>query len=309
MDLGADVDGAPALGDDGAVYVGTDGDEVVRLEPRRRSRRVAHATSAASCAARSSVDARRGRRSPGCTVPRRARCSSRAADGAIAGVSSRSRGRARASSACTAAPLEDDEGALLFGAQDDAVVAIDRGGQLLVALHDGRRRRRPGDAAGRRQRRRRLRRRQGLPASGQCDRGTNGSRHGRHPVRRSIPTPRTSPGRSRRPRRSGSATSASTPSSGCGAPRRPRARRRTTTARSRWRATPPSWPSGSRRTRSRRQPAPAPPRARRRTRRRAADAVDDLLRTSQTDEIDVRVSELPVESIPLESVRSEDARA
>ncbi|HEY6459358.1 MAG TPA: hypothetical protein VIY73_04380, partial [Polyangiaceae bacterium] len=50
----------------------------------------------------------------------------------------------------------------------------------------------------------------------------------------------------------------------------------------------------------------------------AADAVDDLLRTSQTnevepaagadatDEIDVRVSELPVESIPMESVQGED---
>ena len=45
----------------------------------------------------------------------------------------------------------------------------------------------------------------------------------------------------------------------------------------------------------------------------AADAVDDLLRTSQTDEVtqevslsEIRVSELPVESIALESLREED---
>lgn len=31
-DLGADVDGTPAIGDDGGAFVGTDGDEVVRLE-------------------------------------------------------------------------------------------------------------------------------------------------------------------------------------------------------------------------------------------------------------------------------------
>jgi hypothetical protein len=42
----------------------------------------------------------------------------------------------------------------------------------------------------------------------------------------------------------------------------------------------------------------------------AADAVDDLLRTSQTDEVsvveEIRVSELPVESIPMESVHGDD---
>ena len=40
----------------------------------------------------------------------------------------------------------------------------------------------------------------------------------------------------------------------------------------------------------------------------AAEAVDDLLRTSQTDEVseDIRVSELPVESMQMESVHGED---
>jgi hypothetical protein len=38
----------------------------------------------------------------------------------------------------------------------------------------------------------------------------------------------------------------------------------------------------------------------------AASAIDDLLRSSQTDEIEVRVSELPVESMSMESIRGEE---
>src|SRR5271166_269462 len=39
----------------------------------------------------------------------------------------------------------------------------------------------------------------------------------------------------------------------------------------------------------------------------AGQAVDDLLRTSEADEYEVRVSELPVESLALESVREASA--
>lgn len=134
VDLGADVDGSPVLGDDGAVYFGTDGDEVVRLDAGDghvvwRAKVGGYVRGALAMTRAGDVVA--GVYGP---TPRELVLS--AVDGArrldvpIQGTGAREFG-------VHGGALEDDAGVLLFGAQDDAVYAVDAGGELLWSFTTG----------------------------------------------------------------------------------------------------------------------------------------------------------------------------
>jgi len=118
-DLGADVDGAPAIGDDGAVYVGTDRGEIVRLEAGGK---IAWRTPVGGFVRGSLAIARNGDALAGTygPVPRVVRVSPagevRGAF-AIAGTGAREFG-------IHGGPLEDADGTLFFGGQDDAAYAL-----------------------------------------------------------------------------------------------------------------------------------------------------------------------------------------
>ena len=118
-DLGADVDGAAVIGDDGAIFVGTDKGDVVRLDPRGK---VVWRTSVGGYVRGVLSLARNGDVLAGTygPVPRVVRL---APDGAIRGAFS-IKGTGAREFGIHGAPLEDAEGTLYFGAQDDAVYAV-----------------------------------------------------------------------------------------------------------------------------------------------------------------------------------------
>jgi outer membrane protein assembly factor BamB len=127
-DLGADVDGAPALDDRGGVFVGTDGDEIVRLDADDghvvwRTNVGGYVRGALSIAR--SGDVLAGVYGP---KPRAVRLLNEngevRGEFAIQGTGARDFG-------VHGGALEDAAGTLVFGAQDDAVYAIDDGGRLL----------------------------------------------------------------------------------------------------------------------------------------------------------------------------------
>jgi outer membrane protein assembly factor BamB len=128
VDLGADVDGAPVIGDDGAVYVGTDGGEVVRLDPD--GGRVVWRRGVGGFVRGTLSMTRAGEVAVGVYGPRPGVLVLAPEDGAtrlelrIPGTGAREFG-------VHGGPLEDDQGLLLFGAQDDEVRAIDRSGRVL----------------------------------------------------------------------------------------------------------------------------------------------------------------------------------
>jgi outer membrane protein assembly factor BamB len=133
-DLGADVDGTPAVGDDGAVFVGTDGDEVVRLDLGDghvvwRAAMGGYVRGALSVTRNADVLA--GVYGPS---PRQVRL--RASDGSlvwdfgIQGTGAREFG-------IHGGALEDDGGQLVFGTQEDDVVAVGPGGDLLWRFGTG----------------------------------------------------------------------------------------------------------------------------------------------------------------------------
>ena len=119
VDLGADVDGAAAIGDDGAIYVGTDGAEIVRIDPAGKIawRAPAGGFVRGGLTVGRNGDVLAGTYGP---VPRLVRFGP---DGQprgafpISGTGAREFG-------IHGGPLEDDEGALYFGAQDDAAYAL-----------------------------------------------------------------------------------------------------------------------------------------------------------------------------------------
>jgi outer membrane protein assembly factor BamB len=126
-DLGADVDAGPVVGDDGAVFFGTDADQVVRLDPDDghvawRARLGGFVRGTLSLAR--SGDVLAGVYGP---APREVRL--RATDGALLG-DYRVQGTGAREFGVHGGALEDEGGALLFGTQDDAVVAIDDRGLL-----------------------------------------------------------------------------------------------------------------------------------------------------------------------------------
>jgi outer membrane protein assembly factor BamB len=134
VDLGADVDGAPVLGDDGAVYVGTDGDEVVRLDPgdghvvwRRKVGGYVRGTLSMTRGG----DVVAGVYGP---TPREVVLEASSGDVRwkfpIQGTGAREFG-------VHGGALEDAAGALVFGAQDDSVYAIDSSGEILWSFMTG----------------------------------------------------------------------------------------------------------------------------------------------------------------------------
>lgn len=120
VDLAADVDGAPVVGDDGAIYVGTDGQEVVRLDPTKGSvvwrMNVGGFVRGCLSIARNG-DVLAGTYGP---VPRVVRLTS---DGLVRGAFA-IQGTGAREFGIHGAPLEDEDGTLYFGAQDDAAYAI-----------------------------------------------------------------------------------------------------------------------------------------------------------------------------------------
>ncbi|HEY8080232.1 MAG TPA: PQQ-binding-like beta-propeller repeat protein [Labilithrix sp.] len=125
VDLGADVDGAAAIGDDGAIFVGTDRGEIVRLDAHGaiswRTQVFGFVRGVLSIARNGDILA--GTYGP---VPRVVRV---APDGAIRGAFA-IHGTGAKEFGIHGGPLEDDEGTLFFGAQDDAVYAVGRGGDV-----------------------------------------------------------------------------------------------------------------------------------------------------------------------------------
>jgi outer membrane protein assembly factor BamB len=125
VDLGADVDGAAVVADDGAVFVGTDKGEVVRLDAGGtigwRTGVGGYVRGVLSLAADGDVLA--GTYGP---VPRVVRL---APDGTIRGAFA-IKGTGAKEFGIHGGPLEDAEGTLYFGGQDDAVTAVGADGAV-----------------------------------------------------------------------------------------------------------------------------------------------------------------------------------
>jgi outer membrane protein assembly factor BamB len=123
-DLGADVDGSPAIGDDGAIFFGTDDDRVVRLGDAGdvvwRAPVGGFVRGALSIARDGDVLA--GVYGP---TPRAVRLDPH--DGGVVG-SFFVQGTGAREFGVHGGALEDDDGTLYFGAQDDAAYAIERTG-------------------------------------------------------------------------------------------------------------------------------------------------------------------------------------
>ena len=134
VDLGADVDGAPAVDDSGDVYVGTDGDEIVRIH--RDDGTVAWRTNLGGYVRGTLSIARNGDVLAGVYGPRPRAVRLRPVDGgvrgefAIPGTGARDFG-------VHGGALEDDAGTLVFGAQDDALYAVGASGQPLWRFATG----------------------------------------------------------------------------------------------------------------------------------------------------------------------------
>ncbi|MDB4979759.1 MAG: cell surface protein [Myxococcales bacterium] len=132
VDLGADVDGAAVIGDDGAIYVGTDKDEVVRLDSHGkiawRAKVGGYVRGVLSLARNGDVLA--GTYGP---VPRLVRV---APDGTIRGAFA-IKGTGAREFGIHGGPLEDADGTLFFGAQDDSAYAIDTEGAVRWRFETG----------------------------------------------------------------------------------------------------------------------------------------------------------------------------
>jgi outer membrane protein assembly factor BamB len=131
-DLGADVDGAAVIGDDGAIFVGTDRGEVVRLDGRGK---VAWRTAVGGFVRGVLSLARNGDVLVGTygPVPRLVRL---APDGTIRGAFA-IKGTGAREFGIHGGPLEDAEGALYFGAQDDFAYALEPDGSVRWRMETG----------------------------------------------------------------------------------------------------------------------------------------------------------------------------
>jgi outer membrane protein assembly factor BamB len=133
-DLGADVDGAPALGAGGAVFFGTDGDEVVRLDAA--DGHVVWRAKVGGPVRGTLAVTRDGSVAAGVYGPSPREVVLAATDGGVL-VSFAVQGTGAREFGVHGGALEDDRGALLFGAQDDHVYAIDPSGDLLWSFKAG----------------------------------------------------------------------------------------------------------------------------------------------------------------------------
>jgi len=125
-DLGADVDGSPAIGDDGGIFVGTDGQEIVRLDAKGS---VVWRTDVGGYVRGSLSIARNGDVVAGVYGPS-PRVVRVGADGRVRG-SFAVQGTGAREFGVHGGPLEDDDGTLYFGAQDDAFYAVGLTGEPL----------------------------------------------------------------------------------------------------------------------------------------------------------------------------------
>ncbi len=132
VDLGADVDGGPAVADDGDVYFGTDGGAVFRLRPGDGS--VVARTDVGGHVRGAISVARDGGLLVGVYGPRAGLL--RLVRGAVVGAF-RVPGPSSREFGVHGGALEDSEGTLVFGAQDDAVYAIERGGRVRFRVDRG----------------------------------------------------------------------------------------------------------------------------------------------------------------------------
>jgi outer membrane protein assembly factor BamB len=132
-DLGGDVDCAAAVGDDGTVYAGSDAGQVVALDPEGHVR---WSTTVGGFVRGGLTVSRGGAVLAGTYGPAPRVVSLDGATGTeqwafpIQGTGALEFG-------IHGAPLEDPDGNLYFGAQDDAVYALDPGGRLRWAFATG----------------------------------------------------------------------------------------------------------------------------------------------------------------------------
>lgn len=132
IDLGADVDGGPTIADDGSIYVGTDAGDVVKLGAGGH---LAWRTPVGGFVRGSLSVARNGDVLAGTygPVPRVVRLSP---DGALRGAFA-IRGTGAREFGIHGGPLEDEQGVLYFGAQDDTVYAVGPDGALRWRFETG----------------------------------------------------------------------------------------------------------------------------------------------------------------------------
>lgn len=118
-DLGADVDGSPAIGDDGSLFIGTDAGDVVRLGARGQ---ILWRTSVGGFVRGGLSVARNGDVLAGVygPAPREARIT---AEGVLRGAFA-VQGTGAREFGVHGGALEDDDGTLVFGAQDDKVYVV-----------------------------------------------------------------------------------------------------------------------------------------------------------------------------------------
>jgi outer membrane protein assembly factor BamB len=128
VDLDFDVDGAPVVGDDQAVFVGTDGGDIVRLDGA--DGRIVWRVPVGGYVRGSLSAARNGDVLAGVYGPAPRQVRLRARDGALVGGYG-VQGTGAREFGVHGGALEDDRGALLFGTQADDVVAVDESGNLL----------------------------------------------------------------------------------------------------------------------------------------------------------------------------------
>ncbi len=134
VDLGADVDGAPAVDDRGDVFVGTDGDEVARIDAD--DGHVVWRTNLGGYVRGTLSIARNGDVLAGVYGPKPRAVRLRSLDGLLRGDFDIPGTGARDFGVHGGA-LEDEAGTLLFGAQDDILYAIDANGRTLWRFKTG----------------------------------------------------------------------------------------------------------------------------------------------------------------------------
>ena len=134
VDLGADSDGAPAIDDGGAVFFGTDADEIVRLDAE--DGHVVWRAAVGGFVRGPLSIARDGDVLAGVYGPRPREVRLSAKDGTIRGQFP-VQGTGAREFGLHGGALEDQSGALLFGAQDDHLYAIDERGNPMWQFATG----------------------------------------------------------------------------------------------------------------------------------------------------------------------------